>query len=157
MCWVFLDAMIFCNNFMLPKRRFWKADPTFPGAFSKHFSTVCSPNRVLTPLRRCFENAFGKVRPIFQNLRLGGVNFARWLQKIVATCDAMSFCNNFARWLQKIVATCDVMCWVFWDAMIFCNNFARWLQKIVATCDVMCWFSEMLRSFVTTLQEDYKR
>jgi hypothetical protein len=37
--------------------------------------------------------------------------------------DATIFCNNFARWLQKIVATCDVMCWVFWDAMIFCNNF----------------------------------
>ncbi len=51
--------------------------------------------------------------------------------------DAMIFCNNFARWLQKIVATCDVMMyWFFWDAMIFCNNFARWIQKIVATCDV---------------------
>ncbi len=80
--------------------------------------------------------------------------FARWLQKIVATCyamcwffwdmlvfwDAMIFCNDFARWLQKIVASWDAMCWVFWDAMNFCNNFARWLHKIVATCDVMrCW------------------
>ncbi len=68
----------------------------------------------------------------------------------------LSFCNYFARWLQKIVATCDAMCWFFWDAMIFCNNFARWLQKIVATCDAMCWFSGMLLSFVTTLQDDYK-
>ncbi len=55
--------------------------------------------------------------------------------------DATIFCNNFARWLQKVVATSDAMCWFFWDATIFCNNFARWLQKIVATCDAMCWFS----------------
>ena len=39
------------RNFMLPKRRFWKAEPTFPNAFSKHFSTFCSPNMVLTPLK----------------------------------------------------------------------------------------------------------
>jgi hypothetical protein len=70
--------------------------------------------------------------------------------------DAMLVCNNFARWLQKIVATCDAMCWFSGDATIFCNNFARWLQKIVA-CETMCWFSRMLRSFVTTLQDDYKR
>jgi hypothetical protein len=61
---------------------------------------------------------------------------------VLVFLDAMIFCNNFARWLQKIVATCDVlvflgcvgfsgMCWFFWDvlvfldAMIFCNNFAR--------------------------------
>jgi hypothetical protein len=127
--------------------------------------------------------------------------------------DAMIFCNNFARWLQKIVATCHVMCWFFWgvlgwffwiclvrfsgicwfsgmlwsfvqlckmitkdsgnmwcvgfsgvcwffgDAMILCNNFTRWLQNIVATShwDAMCCFSWMLWSFVTTLQDDYKR
>ncbi len=50
--------------------------------------------------------------------------------------DSTIFCNNFARWLQKIVAACDamvVMCWFFWDALIFCKIFARWLQKIVAT------------------------
>ncbi len=52
--------------------------------------------------------------------------------------DSMIFCNNFARWLQRIVAICDAL--VFWDvlvfldSMIFCNNFARWLQEIVATC-----------------------
>jgi len=27
------------------------AEPTFQNAFSKHFSTICSPNRVLTPLK----------------------------------------------------------------------------------------------------------
>jgi hypothetical protein len=50
--------------------------------------------------------------------------------------DATIFCNNFARWLQKIVATCDVL--FFWDAMIFCNNFARWLQKIIAWYSMPC-------------------
>ncbi len=39
MCWVFWDAMFFCN-FMLPKRRFWKTERTVPSAFSKHFSTI---------------------------------------------------------------------------------------------------------------------
>ncbi len=68
-------------NFMLPKRRFWKAEPTFQNAFSKHFSTFCSPNRVLTPLKKCFEIAFWKVGSAFQNLRLGWVNFrvTRWI------------------------------------------------------------------------------
>jgi hypothetical protein len=51
-------------------------------------------------------------------------------------------CNNFARWLQKIVATCEAMCrrmcsWMCWFfggcGYYLCNNFARWLQKIVAT------------------------
>jgi hypothetical protein len=28
------------QKFMLPKRRFWKAEPTFQKAFSKHFSRV---------------------------------------------------------------------------------------------------------------------
>jgi hypothetical protein len=36
---------------MLPKRRFWKAEQTFQNAFSKHFSTFCIPNPVLTPLK----------------------------------------------------------------------------------------------------------
>jgi hypothetical protein len=44
-------------NFMLPKRRFWKAEQTFQYAFSKHFSTFCRPNPVLN-LEKCFENAF---------------------------------------------------------------------------------------------------
>ncbi len=90
----------------------------------------------LRSFEKCFENAFPNVRSVIQNLRLGSINFARWLQKIVASYDEM--------------------CWFFWDATIFCNNFARWLQKIVA-CDAMCWISGMILSFVTTLQDDYKR
>ena len=39
------------KKFMLPKRRFWKAEPTFPNVCSKHFSTIRSPNRVLMPLK----------------------------------------------------------------------------------------------------------
>jgi hypothetical protein len=38
-------------NFMLPKRRFWKAEQTFQNAVSKHFSTFCGPNHVLSPLK----------------------------------------------------------------------------------------------------------
>ena len=39
------------SKVMLPKRRFWKAEPTFQNAFSKHFSTFASPNPVLTPVK----------------------------------------------------------------------------------------------------------
>ena len=70
--------------------------------------------------------------------------------------DATIFCNNFARWLQKIVAT---WCVGFLDAMIFCNNFARWLQKIVAALRFVGFYG-MLWSFVTTLcspNEDFGR
>ena len=38
-------------KFMLPKRRFWKDEQILQNAFSKHFSTILSPNRVLTPLK----------------------------------------------------------------------------------------------------------
>ena len=55
MCWVFWDAMIFCNNFTPPKRRFWKAEQTFPSAFSKNVSTIRSPNQVRTPYRSCLR------------------------------------------------------------------------------------------------------
>jgi hypothetical protein len=45
---------------MLPKRRFGKAEPTFPNAFSKKFSTIRSPNIVLTHLKSASPgNAFG--------------------------------------------------------------------------------------------------
>ena len=36
---------------MLPKRRFSRAEPTFQNAFSKHFSTFCSPKAELAPFR----------------------------------------------------------------------------------------------------------
>ena len=38
-----------------PKRRCWKAWPTFANAFSKHFSTIRSPNRVLKPLKSAWK------------------------------------------------------------------------------------------------------
>jgi hypothetical protein len=56
----------------------WKADQTVPNAFpGKHFSTILSPNKVLTPFEKCFpgkriRNGFSA----FQNLRLGGVYLA---------------------------------------------------------------------------------
>ena len=44
-------------RFTPPKRRFWKAEPTFQSAFSKHFSTFSSPNRVLGSIRLGLQNA----------------------------------------------------------------------------------------------------
>ncbi len=62
-------------------------------------------------------------------------NFARWLQKIVATCDVTRWFSwmlwSFVLTLQddqKIVA-CEAMCWVCWYVMIFCNNFCKMITK----------------------------
>ncbi len=102
-------------------------------------------------------------------------NFSRWLQKIVATCRARNPQFLMPPFIQKTgfrarmnkiksrIPCSGNMCWFlgcvgFLRCMIFCNNFARWLQKIVRTSQMRCvGFSGMLRSFVTTLQDDYKR
>jgi hypothetical protein len=59
-------------------------------------------------------------------------------------CDALVFWDAM-RWFSGMRCVgflgCDAL--VFWDAM-------RWFSG-------MCLFSEMLLSFVTTLQDDYKR
>ena len=39
----------FWKELMVTKRRFWKAEQKMKSGFSKHFSMVRSPNRVLTP------------------------------------------------------------------------------------------------------------
>ncbi len=48
-------AYAFLNKFMFPKRRFWKAEPTFGNVFSKHFSKENSPNRVLTYVKSALK------------------------------------------------------------------------------------------------------
>jgi hypothetical protein len=45
------DRCRFPDYFMLPKRRFWKAEQKMTSGFSIDFSMVRSPNRVLTPLK----------------------------------------------------------------------------------------------------------
>ncbi len=153
MCWFFWDAMIFCSNFMLPKRIISKIEKHFGGSFWALFQGV-EYSFWATVSWKSAQNDPPTCFSAFENLRLGSINFARWLQKIVATChvmcwffwDATIFCNNFARWLQKLVATCGVL--GFWDSTIFCNNFARWLQKIVATskmsCDVLVFWDVLV-------------
>jgi len=52
------------DNFMLPKRRFWKAGQTFQNSFSKHFSTFRRLNPVLTHLKSASKtNSERFVRP----------------------------------------------------------------------------------------------
>jgi len=64
------------DNFMLPKRRFWKEEQKMTSIFSIDFSMVHSPNRVLTPLKSAsFENTDCIFCSSFQNLRLGSINF----------------------------------------------------------------------------------
>jgi hypothetical protein len=61
-----------------------------------------SPNRVLAPLKgtsKIRSQTFIRPPP---NLRLESINFARWLQKIVARCDAMCW---FSGMLWSFVTT----------------------------------------------------
>jgi len=41
---------------MLPKRRVWKEEPTFPNEFSKHFSTIRSPKSSTHALEKVLRN-----------------------------------------------------------------------------------------------------
>ncbi len=66
----------------------------------------------------------------------------------VGFLDAMIFCSNFARWLQKIMATCDVL--VFCDAMLL--SFVMCCFSAMR-CYYLLWCVGFLGwSFVTTLR-----
>jgi hypothetical protein len=67
--------------------------------------------------------------------------------------DATIFCDNFARWLQKIVATV-MWCVGFLGCYYLLWQLCKMITKDSSNCDVMCWFSGMRLSFVTTLQDD---
>ncbi len=71
-----LDFVVEClslsgtPNFMVPKRRFWKADQTFGHAFSNYFSNERSPYRVLTYVKSAL-----KMRAQMFDRHLGTINF----------------------------------------------------------------------------------
>jgi hypothetical protein len=147
------------------------------------------------PFEKYFENAFPNARSAIHNLRLGSINSARWLQKIVATCDAMSWffwdamilCNNFMPPKRRFWKDEQKMkCWISIDFSMVCSpnrvlkplkstskcafhllfwfpksSFGRHkLCKMITKDSSNMWcadFHGMLWSFVTTLQDDYKR
>ena len=69
MCWFFLDAMLFCNNFMFPKRRFWKDGQKKNSGFSKHFSRAWVLDLGHEPLKRYSKIMNFLLCYSFQNLR----------------------------------------------------------------------------------------
>jgi hypothetical protein len=88
MCWFFWVATIFCNNFMLPKRRFSKTENISDRRF-EHFSRMRVLDLGYGYLKKCSKRR-SEMFSVFENLRLGSINFARyWLQKIVATSHVM--------------------------------------------------------------------
>ena len=119
MCWFSWDDMIFCNHlakFVHPQRRFWKTEQKMNCGFSIDFSMVPSPVKRTSkmmfssfvhsskiqwkgPRKWCFHLC----SPV-QNLRLGSTNFARWLQRIVASCDVMR-CVGFLGMLWSFVTS----------------------------------------------------
>ncbi len=103
MCWSSSDATIFCNNLARWLQRIVSTRPRNPRIPIARFD---------------IQPAFHTRMIIFQSGISGsGRNMMCWFSS-----DAMTFCNNFARWLQKIVATCDVLfflgCYdLFWRAL----------------------------------------
>jgi hypothetical protein len=96
-------------NFMLPKRRGCKAEQTVRNIFSKHVSTIRSPNRVLKSLKSASKRCSGLfVRPS-QNLRLGVINvpnvqsrnFARYMGS-----------DRMMRWVRRTRHHAIVILWV---------------------------------------------
>ena len=85
MCWFFWDAcemecQLYPSQTKILEGRTNISECVFEALF-KGVSTGFG----LANVEKCFENAFWKVGSAFQNLRLGSINFARWLQRIVAT------------------------------------------------------------------------
>ena len=58
----------------------------------------------LRTIEKCFANPDFIFCSSFPNLRLGGIDFARWLQKIVACYDAL-WCVGFSGMLRSFVST----------------------------------------------------
>jgi hypothetical protein len=144
MCWVLWDATIICNNFMHPKEDFGRLNKPFGPCFKSTFH-IREYSIWATDHWKVLWNAGPKCLFCHPKSSFGEHKLCKMITK-----DS----SNVMCWFSG-------MCWVFWDAMIFCNNFSRWLQKIVATWCVgflgCVGFSGMLWSFVTTLQDDYKR
>ncbi len=118
--WVFWWYEL-CNNFMLPKRRFWKSDERLGTHFRSTFQRG-EYSILATLLWNYFENAFQNVRSDFQNLRLGSINFERWLQKIVAKCDVLVFLGLGTKDSSNMGCVGFMGLGFWWYEL--CNNFA---------------------------------
>ena len=89
MRWFSCDALIFCNNFMLPKRRFWKELQKMKCGFLIDFLMARSPNRVLTPEEKGIENTHFIFCNPFQNRLLGGIKLRNFCSLHWHWSDAM--------------------------------------------------------------------
>ena len=80
-----IEMMTACCDFTPPKRRAWKAEPTVPNAFSKHFSKVVSTRFGL----RIVENASKRIRNGWFGLPTSsfGEHRFRKTHRHAASCD----------------------------------------------------------------------
>ncbi len=120
-------ATIFCNNFMLPKRRFWKSD--------EHLGTR-------------FRSAFQKGEYSI---------WATFLWKVVRSFDPKRSLGHPKSSFRehKLYKTITKESRIPWNstshvATIFCNHLAKLLQKIVASHETA--HHMLLLSFVIILQ-----
>ncbi len=165
-CWVFWDATIFCNKFMLPKQ---------PSATRPHFGQTCLftnfPN-ILTTIRgsefRGIREKAGlskmgvSCRRLFPNEDFG------WPNERLGTHFRSTFQRGeysiWATFLWKVLRKCVPKRSFGLPKSLFGEHkVCKMITKDSSNmwCDAMCWFfwdaTNSLLSFVTTLQDDYKR
>jgi hypothetical protein len=84
---------------MLAKHRL-RCDALIPG---QHATTKCE---IYSPKVTCYSDCF-HFEIHFESFKVRSC-MSPWM-RCVGFLDANIFCNNFARWLQKILATCDAI------------------------------------------------
>ena len=119
--------VFFVTVFMLPKRRFWKAEQTFQRSFSTHFSTFRRPNSVLTPLKSVSKMT-SEMFVLLPKSSFGKDNIARMgLQNTTNMRYALMIvwcflCNNIARRITRCrpsrrplcCSCCSILMGWFW-------------------------------------------
>ncbi len=150
---VFLDATVFCNNFMLPKRRFWKSERTFGNAFLSTFQRVSTrfgyvPLKVL---RKCVPKcSFGLPKSSFGEHKV--VTKDNSIPETNTSHVAIIFCSHLAKFLQR--QQHPIKPNTSHVATIFCNHLAKLLQRYQKTQHITCCYyllnhlAELLQKFM---------
>ena len=125
---IWSDAVLVCSNFLLPKRRLW-TNEHLKGRTKRSISPFKALFKGVSTwfgrlvAEKCFEKTHRTFRSVFQNLRLGDINFVQkdqfdYNQMQCIWSDAVLVCTKRSVWLQTDARRC------IWSAMWRPNNCA---------------------------------
>ena len=126
-CW--FSCYDLCNQFIHPKRRFWKTEQASGSVFFR-CTFQCLGYDPLKTASKTHSEMLVRPSKLFV-----------WDENSISMWHVLGFllCYYLLQQLCKMMTKDSKNMW--WDAMIFCNNFARWWQKMVAfmalRCDVL--------------------